>query len=224
MPPLFGSTIFRSVQFTSYAFMYGALKDSDLSKSTVPGTGMQWRVPVSGVFASTCRAIIETPLEFVKVRKQLGLPWMLAPTVSQALKNPMAELKHSYNGLTVTWLRTVGLMTNFFMMVDYLEREHQDWIGIPIIGPFLKGGVCATLSWVLVWPFENLKNQVQAGTVGNVKEGAGLGERVRDILKNRGGVLGLYRGIGPGLARSLVANGSSMVVFNFCQECARNMG
>lgn len=50
-----------------------------------------------------------------------------------------------------------------------------------------------------------------------------MAERTRFILKHRGGVLGLYRGIAPGLTRSLIANGSSMVVYNFCQDCMRKM-
>jgi hypothetical protein len=47
--------------------------------------------------------------------------------------------------------------------------------------------------------------------------------RARFVLKHRGGVVGLYRGIGPGLTRSLIANGLSMVVYNFCQSCMRDV-
>ena len=48
-------------------------------------------------------------------------------------------------------------------------------------------------------------------------------ERARYVLKHRGGVLGLYRGIGPGLARSLIANGCSMVIYSYCQDCLRQL-
>jgi len=41
-------------------------------------------------------------------------------------------------------------------MVDHLERHHHDWITLPLIGPFIKGGVCATIGWIVVWPFENV--------------------------------------------------------------------
>jgi hypothetical protein len=67
-----------------------------------------------------------------------------------------------------------------------------------------------------------LKNQIQAKTAG-VAVDASWHERMRFIIQHRGGVLGLYRGIGPGLTRSLIANGSSMVVFNYCQECMRQL-
>jgi len=42
-----------------------------------------------------------------------------------------------------------------------------------------------------------LKNQVQASTAG-VRADAGWAERAKWVLANRGGVVGLYRGIGPG--------------------------
>lgn len=42
-------------------------------------------------------------------------------------------------------------------MVDSLERHYPHIFAIPILGPFIKGGFCATAAWILVWPFENLK-------------------------------------------------------------------
>jgi hypothetical protein len=50
-------------------------------------------------------------------------------------------------------------MTSFFMMVDSLERHAPSVISIPVFGPFIKGGVCATLGWLVVWPFENVSGR-----------------------------------------------------------------
>ena len=50
---------------------------------------------------------------------------------------------------------------------------------------------------------------------------AGVLERVRYVLRERGGIRGLYRGIGPGLTRSLFANGCSMIVYDQCQKAFR---
>jgi len=158
VPPLIGSTIFRSIQFTVYGATYGALRDSTFATSTIPLTdGLQYRVIMAGVAASTARALCETPLEFVKVRRQTGQRWMVAETSAEALRHPLRELTHAYKGFVITWMRTLGLMTSFFIMVDHLERHHRDWITIPVFGPFIKGGVCATLGWVVVWPFETVR-------------------------------------------------------------------
>jgi solute carrier family 25 carnitine/acylcarnitine transporter 20/29 len=218
LPPLIGSSMYRSTQFGVYAACYKLLDRNPAMKNEIPlSAGMQWRVLVSGVVASTARAIIETPLEFIKVRRQTGQSWRVAGTAGDALHHPLREVRHCYTGFGVSWLRTTGLMTQFFLMVDHLERHHHDLMTMPGIGPFIKGGVCATLAWITVWPFEVLKSQIQAGTPG-VPESAGWVERARWVVQNRGGFMGLYRGIGPGIARSLIANGSSMVVFDFVKK------
>jgi solute carrier family 25 (mitochondrial carnitine/acylcarnitine transporter), member 20/29 len=161
------------------------------------------------------------PLEFIKVRKQLDQPWRVHNTVAESIRSPIKELKNLYNGFGMCWARTVGLMTSFFMMVDSLERHAPQLISIPVIGPFIKGGGCATMGWLIVWPFENLKNQIQAGAGSDLPPGTSTMQRVRHILKNRGGFFGLYRGVGPGLLRSLMANGCSMIVFAQCQQAMR---
>lgn len=217
LPPLLGSSVFRSVQFAVYGWAMAHTRDSAALTAVIPGSaGVQWRVLASGVVASTARALIETPLEFVKVRRQTGQRWLVAPTAAAALRAPLTQLRAAYTGFGVSWARTAGLMTAFFVQVDHLERHHRELIEVPYLGPFLKGQ-CATTAWVLIWPFEVLKNKIQAGG-----EGAGDGwlARARGVVRARGAV-GLYRGIGPGLLRSIVANGGSMVVYASCCSLLR---
>lgn len=153
-----GSSIFRSVQFSAYGLAYGGSKDSPALCAEVPGTaGLQWRVISSGIFSSTCRSLIESPLEFIKVRRQTGQSWRVGETVEQSLRNPFRELRSLYTGFSMTWARTAGLMTSFFIMVDHLERHHHELMAVPLLGPFIKGGVCASIGWVIVWPFENVR-------------------------------------------------------------------
>jgi solute carrier family 25 carnitine/acylcarnitine transporter 20/29 len=203
LPPLFGSSIFRAIQFSVYGGAYRYLgEDPTLSPyvtTQIPGTGgLQTRVILAGVASSTARTFIETPLELVKVRRQLNQPWH------------MSELM---NGFTVTWLRTIGLMCTFFILVDSAER-HVPWvIDQPIFGPFFKGGICATLSWWIIWPFEAVKSQIQ----GNTQGPKSILPRLVWCVKNYG-VRSLFRGIVPGSCRSLIANGASMAVFSACQD------
>lgn len=216
LPPLAGSSVFRSVQFSAYAFAYAAQAPTE-----VPGTGgLQVRVLTAGFASSLARALIETPLEYVKVRQQMakavlgdapGAPGGLGVGAGVA-----REVARAYTGFGVTLARTYGLMSTFFITVDYLERKHPSVLAVPLLGPFIKGAVCSSLGWIVVWPFEVLKSQIQAGTPG-VRPGAGLLERAQWVVATRGGVAGLYRGIGPGLTRSLVANGASMIALTQCQ-------
>jgi len=109
LPPLFGSTIFRAVQFGTYSAAYTWMRDVPWLCREIPLTGgLEVRVVAAGVFASTIRSLIESPLELIKVRRQVGQPW---------------KLTQLYTGFNVTWVRTVGLMTTFFVLVDSLVRH-----------------------------------------------------------------------------------------------------
>ena len=71
----------------------------------------------------------------------------------------------------------------------------------------------STLSWAFIWPFEIVKNQIQAG----VTEGpTTVGKRIIWLVK-KNGMSYLFRGFLPGGLRGLVANGAAMMVMDICQ-------
>ena len=49
-------------------------------------------------------------------------------------------------------------------------------------------------------------------------------QRIKFILRERGGVTGLYRGIAPGTCRSFLANGTAMVVMQYAQRKVTDWG
>ncbi|CAG2210382.1 probable mitochondrial 2-oxodicarboxylate carrier [Mytilus edulis] len=205
IPPLWGSGIYRSSQFAVFEAVYTRL-DSPLGRSEIPGTGaLQLRVIGAGVIASTTRAIIETPLEFAKVRRQTQQTW---------------HFKDVYTGFGVTWVRTIGLMTTYFILVDSGRRHFPEQFKKPLIGPFLTSGIAATLAWWIVWPLEYMKCQIQS----NYGEKVSVIQKMKIVIKERGGFFGLYRGIMPGTIRSFLANGTSMVVMQFAQRKVTELG
>jgi solute carrier family 25 carnitine/acylcarnitine transporter 20/29 len=168
------------------------------SKQAIPHSGgLESRVVIAGITASTARAIVECPLELIKVRQMTGQPW---------------RANEVFSGFSPLWIRTVGLMTTFFVLIDYSLRYIPDLMNTPGIGPFLKGGVAATVGWAVIWPFENIKNQIQAKAPGPQSQF----KRLVWVAQEQG-VKGLFRGFLPGAGRSMVANGVSMLVFDWCQ-------
>mmetsp|Transcript_10771 Transcript_10771/g.28393 ORF Transcript_10771/g.28393 Transcript_10771/m.28393 type:complete len:110 (-) Transcript_10771:54-383(-) len=109
------------------------------------------------------------------------------------------------------------MLTSFFVLCDYSERVAPELMSRPLLGGFLKGGVCATLAWAVAWPIEVAKN---------LKQGAD-GSRLSTLaivrqLAASDGLRGLYRGFLPGALRSFVANGAGMAVFQFTQSLRKD--
>ena len=205
VPPLWGSGIFRSAQFAVFEAIYTVADNSPAICRDMPGTaGLQPRVILAGVCASTARAIVETPLEYAKVRRQTGQTW---------------QLKSLYTGFGVTWTRTIGLMTTYFILLDSQRRNFPSLFSAPIIGPFLASGISATLAWWIVWPLEYMKSQVQS------QFGAKMStmQRLKGVV-NEVGFFGLYRGLAPGSIRSFLANGTAMVVMTAAQKKVTEWG
>ena len=77
----------------------------------------------------------------------------------------------------------------------------------PYLGdsPFVYGATCSNLAWLTVWPFDVVKTQRQSGRHPGVSALALLSNAARDGA--------LFRGLLPGLVRSSIANGTSMVVY-----------
>lgn len=205
IPPLCGSGVYRSVQFAVFESVY-TYSDTQLGRWEIPCTGgLQMRVLFGGLCASTARAIIETPLELAKVRRQTEQSW---------------KLSQLYNGFGLTWTRTIGLMCTYFILVDSGRRHASDLFNRPILGPFLTSGLAATIGWWVVWPFENMKSQVQ-GQYG--QSNVSVLSRMSHTIKERG-FFALYRGIGPGTIRSFLANGTSMIVMSFAHRKVSDWG
>ncbi|KAL3868723.1 hypothetical protein ACJMK2_041493 [Sinanodonta woodiana] len=205
IPPLWGSGIFRSVQFAAFEGVYTYL-DSPFWKNDIPYTwGLQLRVLAAGAVAATSRAIIECPLEFAKVRRQTQQSW---------------RLREVYTGFGVTWCRCMGLLCTYFILVDTTRRNFPEHFKRPLLGPFLTSGISATLAWWIVWPLEYMKSQVQ----GNYGQNVSVWQRMKLVVKERGGFLGLYRGISAGTIRSFLANGTSMIVMTLAQKKVSEWG
>jgi hypothetical protein len=100
-------------------------------------------------------------------------------------------------------------MTSFFIIVDSMRRHTN--IFKHKVGQFLGGGMASTLGFWIVWPFEVLKNQAQAGTKDF---GGSTLERARHIWEQQG-VRGFTRGIIPGSQSIFLRNGCAMVVMQY---------
>ena len=200
-PQFIGSLCFRSAQFVGYHSTYNSrFMDNPIGRYQLPLTGgLQVRVVLSGVAAGLSRAVLETPLDYWKIRRQVLKQWSF----------------REVTGLKVTVMRSCILLTTFFIYLDKTQPFQDRIFGRSALGSFTFTGFCATAAWWTVWPLEYMKSQVQAG-YGDADQT--LLQRMRGVIRERGSFLALYRGLGPGSVRSFFANGLSMVSYKFVSE------
>ena len=235
VPPLIGSIAFRSVLFSTYSGTYSyCARNYPSLQQPIPYTGgLQPCVLIGAMAAASARSLIETPLEFIKVRVMVNKSALQdvshastsrtgVATTTSLLQSPISSLRHMYHGFIPTALRTMGLLGSFFVLVDYSVRYIPDVVNAPMIGPFFKGGVCATAAWALCFPLESAKSVIQADATGKYKQMPFATWKVmKELYTERGIRKGLYRGFAPGAGRSFVANGISMLVYSSFQDFFR---
>jgi len=153
------------------------------------------------------RSLVETPLEYAKTKRQLGETWML---------------KNTFTGMKITWMRACVLMPTYFIWLDSFRRHFDSFFRSNLMGPFLASGFASVFAWWVCWPLELIKCQIQSGYLQ--ERNMTIVERAKFIVKERGGILGLYRGIAPGSLRSFVGNGSAMVVMQYLQKKVTESG
>ena len=202
--PFFGSIIFRSLQFSIFDSTYNYLKDSENFTRSLPYTfGVQPRVILGALFAAAVRTVIECPFEYAKVKRQTLQSW---------------NFRSLYKGVGALYLRTTGIMTAFLVLCDSYRRHTNLYDSK--LGQFFVAGTSGAFAWFLVWPFENLKNVIQAETQG-------VGESWREKFSwmvRTNGVRGVYRGLVPGIMCVSSRNGASMIAMIYTQQVMSRLG
>eukprot|EP00434_Breviolum_minutum_P036064 symbB.v1.2.031938.t2/scaffold3765.1/size50745/4 len=187
---LLGSVLFRSLPFAVYSGVYASLPPLNL-------LGLDGRVYLSGMVSGMARASVETPCEALKTQKQV---W--SKTYFDSLR-----AGYMWQGFSATCSRNMILVTMFFALSDQLNNMgFRDQ-------PFLRGSCVTICCWLVAWPLDVVKSQMQAvqvATRGAMNRGAG---GMVMLLRNAWHNQMLYRGLMPGLLRACLANGSGMYAY-----------
>merc|ERR1719313_746702 len=75
-PPLFGSSLYRSTQFAVFEASYTFCEQKGWNKEIIPYTGgLAFATLASGICGSASRSVIESPIEYAKVKRQTLQTW-----------------------------------------------------------------------------------------------------------------------------------------------------
>lgn len=204
VPPLCGSSIFRALQFAVFEAIYTREKDNKYFNWKIPFTfGLEPRIILGGILSGTTRALVECPFEYSKVKGQVGQKW---------------KLSELYNGFKPTWIKAVGLMTTYFTLVDFFRRNTNTYK--TKYGVFFMNGLCATFGFLVIWPVEIVKNQVQ---MLDLKKYSIL-KMIKKNISQDGLFEGLLKGSLPGLSSVFIRNGFAMITMLKTQKFLTEIG
>ena len=186
LPLVIGGALMRSAQFGVYESVLKQIVENSSDKPVEKIFGvLNLNVMLAGFCGGVARGLVEGPFEYIKVRRQVQMPWKFVET---------------FNGSGATIFRNSFLFTSFVIYMDITKQIIPGGLS-----PFMTGAVCSNLAWLTIWPLDVVKSQLQSGKY----IGKSYFYLLRDIVKD--GLL--FRGIVPGLLRSTIANGFSMVAY-----------
>jgi solute carrier family 25 carnitine/acylcarnitine transporter 20/29 len=219
LPAVLGGTVYGGVVLSVYSGAFASCSGTALAEPIPFTGGLRGSVLVAALASGSARSLIETPLAFMKVRRQTGSEWRIQRRAGIPLATHMlGQVRELYVGSAPTLYRSCTMLGAFFVLNDYCSRLLPGLNSMAILGPYVKGGVCASVGWVAAWPFEVVKSRVQADT-GNVYRRMSVPAILSRIVREEG-ARALFRGILPGLSKSFVSNGAAMIALHFTQ---RNM-
>ena len=168
---------------------------------------------LAGIAGGIGRAMVEIPTDFLKIRKQVQTLTTAGQGRPQGLE--LGRIwKSILDGSVVTMARNTVLFASFMIYIDLSKQACQaGWVPTVLctsdgmaLTPFVKGAICANLAWLTCWPADVIKTQRQSG---NYSKEVGSWQLLKQNYQNGN----MFRGLVPGLTRSFMANGSSMVVY-----------
>jgi solute carrier family 25 carnitine/acylcarnitine transporter 20/29 len=185
-----GGAMMRSAQFGIYGSVLSLLRGrGDTSSAKVLGV-IDPNIVVAGFCGGISRGIIEGPFEYIKVRRQVDKPWYVSEMLS---------------GMGATVFRNAFLFSSFVIYIDISRQVVPGGFS-----PFVEGAVCSNLAWLTIWPLDVVKSQLQSGNY----TGKSFTYLLSDVIRTGK----FFNGIVPGLVRSSIANGCSMVVYRKVQD------
>ncbi|OEU20046.1 mitochondrial carrier [Fragilariopsis cylindrus CCMP1102] len=199
VPLFFGGSLMRSAQFGVSGATNAWLVEKYGPAEHTFGI-FDWQVIVAGAAGGMSRGLIEIPTDYFKTRRQVEQKW---------------NIKQVFDGTGVTLARNTVLYAGFMVYIDLAKQLCRSG-HVPAIlmtddkqnlSPFPKGAICANMAWLTVWPADVIKTQRQSGNYAT--------KSTFQLLKDNIKTGRLYRGVLPGLVRSTIANGSSMVVYEY---------
>ncbi|KAI4377972.1 hypothetical protein MLD38_015521 [Melastoma candidum] len=180
---------------------------------------------VCGAGAGFAISFLACPNELIKCRLQAHSTLVGDGAGTMAVKyvGPVDVAKHVlreggaaglFKGLIPTLAREVTGNAAMFGVYEALKQYMAGGQDTSSLGQgtlMMAGGLAGASSWALIYPTDVIKSVIQVEDFKNPNY-SGLVDAFRKILASEG-VKGLYKGFGPAIARSVVANAACFLAY-----------
>ena len=210
-------SFFRSISFSTYNATKSKLLEY-ISNITISSF-------ISGAYTGAAISVVSSPIEFIKVQKQLE---------RLGKGNESVQIRNSYNwmkyiiqqkgllglfsGYHLHLAREVMGTAVYFSVYDTIKsvlKESKPWAHM------LAGGLAGSICWIVLFPIDITKSVYQKRilTQDPIKN-------TSDWIRNRYKTLGLrgfYQGIGPQMMRAFPVHSIHFLVYEYVVEWCRSI-
>lgn len=200
-PPLVSLSIVNTVGFTSYSYFREVVFQGK--------NGWDYRNTLSGMMGTPIFSLITTPENFIKTQMQLDNVNTRRFHSSFHCASTLVK-EHGptvlYTGHVVNTVREAAFMASYFYVYEGLREFFLDYMQAKTAVP-VAGGCAGALSWFFSFPLDCVRAGVQGRDLNDKNQAKGAIKILQKLLQTRG-VVGLYAGVGPSIARAFLVSGS----------------
>lgn len=213
LSPLCALTLLNSINFTLYAFFKESIPP------VIPFNVYNGMIPtIAGMCGGPFASIISTPFEFLKTNmqvnsKELGNSTPIA--TYRIIKSYGPQIL--FRGHLVNTLRECIFLGTYFGVYENLKVTFQTYFSETLAIP-LSGGAAGGVGWFISFPLDSIKGRIQSYDLKSQPPSSI--QTLKNIVHERG-LIGMYRGLGPSLARAFIVSSSRFSIYEAALSSAR---
>lgn len=210
LSPLLGISFAVSFQFAGFEFgkrlitNYKQIEEKEMTKLNIM---------CAGSIGGLCYSVLVSPMELFRIKMQIQNEHSTVKYKSSIDAGIQIFKNHGFQGVFKGYLGTfyregIGNMFYFgvyeILMSASQKRFGGDRTKIPMHEIVLYGSLGGVTLWVLTFPFDVVKSKMQGSDFGDTRYSSFT--KTWNYIQSTQGVGGLYRGLGPALARAPITN------------------
>ncbi|EED94392.1 predicted protein [Thalassiosira pseudonana CCMP1335] len=206
-PPLVSLSIVNTLSFTSYSyFRQNHFHGQD---------GWDFRNALSGMVGAPLFGLVTTPENFLKTQMQLDNIQMNGRFRSSFQCAKTLVSSHGvpilYTGHVINTVREAAFVGTYFFCYEGYKGEfksNNDTSYASSLAIPMAGGFAGATAWAFTFPLDCVRAGVQGQPISTTHvQKQGAIHTLRHLLQTKG-LMGLYSGVGPSIARAFLVSGS----------------